>query len=332
MRITQSTVTRRYLSHLEKTYAEKNESEQKINSRVRYNRASQEPLSAAKALRVRKAIANVTDYQSNLNTAKSIYEAADTAVMSISSIIQATVEKVVYGANGTQGPTEEDILADTVETYADEIAGLFNSDIADRRIFGGVNNGTTVFKIEKDASGNKVVSYNGVDINSLQDPKDFPFSEVSYTDIGIGMVIDPVTGRVDPQSALPVTFNGAEISGCGVDEDGYSKNIIQLTLDAAKALRAGNKDEAMNCLDKLKEHQTNLLVSIADIGNKEEFIDFNISRLTNNMESLYEQQNNLEGTDMGVEITNMKVLESVFNATLQMSTSVLSQSIFDYMR
>ena len=41
------------------------------------------------------------------------------------------------------------------------------------------------------------------------------------------MVIDPATGRVDPQSALPVTFNGAKITGCGKDDEGDSKNIIQ---------------------------------------------------------------------------------------------------------
>lgn len=330
MRITQGTVARRYLSHLEKNYSKKNDSEQKINSTTRYTRASQEPISAARALRVRKAIANTTDYQSNLSTAKKIYDAADTAVMNVSSIIQNTIEKITYGANGTQGDTENKILATSVETFADEMVRLFNSDIADRKIFGGVNNSEAVFALQTAADGTKTVTYNGVDLSSLSDPTKFPKSEVSYTDIGIGMVVDETTGKIDPQSALAVTFNGAEITGCGKDSDGDSLNIIQLTLDAANALKSGDKKQAMTYIDKLKSAQTSLLVAIADIGNKEEFIDFNDKRLTNNMESLDEQQNNLEGTDMGTEITNWKVLESVYNATLQMATSVISKSIFDF--
>lgn len=174
--------------------------------------------------------------------------------MNVNDILDNIIEKVTYAANGTQHDEDEEILAQTVETFADEIVRLFNTDIAERRIFSGVNNDTTVFKIEN-VGGKKTITYNGVDINSIDDPDKFPYSESSFTDIGTGMVIDPATGRVDPQSALPVTFNGAKITGCGKDDEGDSKNIIQITLDAAQAVREGDKIKAMDYIDKLRAAQ-----------------------------------------------------------------------------
>ena len=169
-----------------------------------------------------------------------------------------------------------------------------------------------------------------VDINSIDDPDKFPYSESSFTDIGTGMVIDPATGRVDPQSALPVTFNGAKITGCGKDDEGDSKNIIQITLDAAQAVREGDKIKAMDYIDKLRAAQTSVSVAHADIGNKQEYIEYNTNRLTNNMETLLEQQNNLEGTDMGAETTNWKTLDAIYNVSLQFASSVIPMSIFQF--
>ena len=330
MRITQSMTNRRYLTQLNAALERKNSSERKINSTKRYNRASEDPISAAKALRVRKAISDTEDYLNNLETAEQIYNAADSALFNIVDILDSIVEKVTYAANGTQHDEDEEILAQTVETFADEIVRTLNVDSAERKIFGGVNNSDSIFKIVTGADGSKTVTYNGVDVNSLQNSDEFPYAEVSYTDIGTGMTVDPATGRVDPQSALPVTLNGAWVTGCGVDEEGDSRNVIQLTLSAAQAVREGDKIKAMDYIDKLREAQTNVSIAHADIGNKQEYIEYNQQRLTTNMENLLEKQNSLEGTDMGAESTNWKTLEAIYNVSLQMATSVLPMSIFDF--
>ena len=57
---------------------------------------------------------------------------------------------------------------------------------------------------------------------------------------------------------------------------------------------------------------------------------YNTNRLTNNMETLLEQQNNLEGTDMGAETTNWKTLEAIYNVSLQFASSVIPMSIFQF--
>ena len=112
--------------------------------------------------------------------------------------------------------------------------------------------------------------------------------------------------------------------------NGYSKNIMQLVLDSAKALRDGDQQLVARYADLIYAAQGTLSIAIADLGTHSKFIEFNQDRLSDSLINLYTRQNDLESTDLPEEITNWKVLDSVYNATLQMGASVLQQSIFDY--
>ncbi len=216
MRIAGGTIRRNYLRNYERNYSDKYRSENKISTNRQFVRASENPISAATALRVRKSLAELETSKRNLESADSIYQIAESSMLTISGIIQNTYEKLVEGAHGTRNQDDLEIIAKEVENYAEEMVQSLNVDVSDRKIFGGLNNETNAFKIEATALGDKFISYNGVPINSSSDPNSFPFSGTSYLDIGIGMAVNGATDRIDDQTALPITFNGAECTGCGV--------------------------------------------------------------------------------------------------------------------
>ena len=164
MRIAGQTTQRHYVGSLERNLYNKNLSERRLSSNRKFNRASENPTNAAKALRIRKTMADTADYVSNLESAASIYTAAETSMMNVSDIIHTIYERLIYAANGTQGPTEDEILARNIATYADEMVKLINVVVADRRIFGGVNNDTHAFEI----TGSSTVTYNGIPVNQYQ--------------------------------------------------------------------------------------------------------------------------------------------------------------------
>lgn len=236
MRVANATITRNYVKNLEKNYSLKYNSEQKISSYRQFMQASECPAQAASAMRVRKAIANLNNYQENLKTADTIYSSAESSIMAISEIIQTTYEKCIEAANGTSAdvhthaPDQLEMIATGVEEYADEITRLMNLTVADRRIFGGVNNDYKAFAIEKGAAG-ATVTYNGVAVDTYSDPNMFPQGVSSYCDIGLGMSVG-ADGRIDEQSALKITFNGVEATGCGkqpttafIDLDEIEKDV-----------------------------------------------------------------------------------------------------------
>ena len=216
MRIAGGTIRRNYLKNYERTSNDKFGSEQKIQTGRQFQRASENPINAAKALRVRKSMAELQTHQANLKSADSIYQVAESSLLTISSIIQNTYEKLVEGAHGTRNQDDMNIIATEIEQYAEEMVQMLNVDVADRKIFGGTNNTTNAFEI-KGTIGSQYVTYNGIPVNASSDPDSYPYSEKSYLDIGIGMEIDD-NGSIDDQTALPITFNGVECVGCGVTQ------------------------------------------------------------------------------------------------------------------
>ena len=87
MRIAGNTIRRNYLSRYEMNYTDKYNSEKKIYSGRQFDRGSENPISAARALRVRKSIAEVETHKANLQTADTIYTNAESSMMKISEII-----------------------------------------------------------------------------------------------------------------------------------------------------------------------------------------------------------------------------------------------------
>jgi len=427
MRITNSIANRRYISGLERNFYKKNETENKIINNRKYTRASQSPMEAVSALKVRKAMAEIETYQSNLSDAADIYNSAESAVRQISGIIQNVYEKLIQGASGTYDvKTDKQIIAEEIDAMGEEMVRTMNLIVADRRIFGGVNDSTLAFKIDAGC-----VFFNNTPVNRYSDPSLFPDGKTSYIDAGMGMTfLDEY--NIDPQTVIPVTFNGAQILGCGLDSQkyslnlnqidfstlpaggvthsiivtlgnekkkidfnvdvdepttldnlsealtsvfgdsvsinsdgvftwpknlgelsvysdpdalkagqpdiitatpyGYPKNIIQLTLDAAKCLRSGDDDQTALYADLLFAAQSSLSLSIAKIGSDQSFIEFNQERLEGNILSLKERQNNLEFPDLAEESTNWKMFEMIYNASLQLSSSTIPMSIFSFMR
>ena len=94
--------------------------------------------------------------------------------------------------------------------------------------------------------------------------------------------------------------------------------------------RRGDLDYANACIDRIVNSSENLLVEIADLGNAEEYIEFNTSRFDTRELNLKDRQKTLEATDLESEITLMKTYEAIYNAALQMSSSIIPNSIFNY--
>lgn len=425
MRVTNSMVGRRYVNNLQTNFFRKNQTEQRVLTMRKFHRASQDPTEAVKALRNRKAMSEIETYQKNLSNAAGIYEAAEESVRGVSSIMQKLHEKLVAAANGTYAlDPDKQIFALEVDELASQMLRLMNLVVADRNIFGGVNNTDTAFqfadRMEVNATGDLVpvicpvsgapvrdVLYNGVPVNAHSNPADFPDGRSAFMDAGLGMDwLNPYT--IDPQTAIPVTFNGAKILGSGTNSsvrfgdltvpgntgpytieltyrgrdpqnitfsnleelksrlpsgvtafstngqisihsvnpehslevtsgdieilEGYPNNIIQLTLDAANAVRRGTNEEIMLYAEMLFVAGSSLSFAIASIGSEQSFIEFNQERLTNNMFTLQQRENDLEFVDLGEETTRWKMLEMIYNATLQMSVSVTPMSIFNFMK
>ena len=218
MRITNSTLLRNYNRNLKRLGNNKYASEQKIYTGRSFSRASENPLSAAKALTIRKQLYRTEQYKENLDVADKFYTEAETSMIQISDQLASIRETLIAACNDTKEKLDLEIYAQQLETKAKEMGAVFNTDTAERVIFGGESNNPEPFSIAYDEEGfADQVLYHGVPINAYNDCRKFPYSDDVLIDIGIGIVVDQDTQEIDPQSALKVSFNGADVTGCGAE-------------------------------------------------------------------------------------------------------------------
>lgn len=162
--------------------------------------------------------------------------------------------------------------------------------------------------------------------------KFFNGSNPILIDVGIGVQYQN-DGTVDPSTAMDISINGAEITGCGVDADGDSQNFLQLCYDAADALEKGESIKALGLMDKITASKSNLLVSINNLGVKQKTIDYYQDKISVDDTNLKASQVTQEGMsleDQAAAMTDFKTIEAAYNAILQMGSKVVPRSIFDF--
>lgn len=233
MRLTNNTLLRGYNRSLNRLKIAKNDCESKITSQRKFSRASESPLSAAKALNVRKSLYYSEQHKENLKVASSFYTEAETSLLQVSEKMAEVRETLIAAVNTTKDETEYNIYAQQLETMARELCSIFNTDSAGRSIFGGESDDAMPFTIINDSNGfASTVLYHGVPVNSMTDYNGFPYSNRVYVDVGLGMLTDQDSHYTDPMSVLDISFNGAEITGCGAE-----RSVADIDLSAIKAGR-----------------------------------------------------------------------------------------------
>ena len=265
MRVTNSIIMRGFNRDLNRVGTLKNDTMHRITSTRKFNRASEAPLSAAKALNVRKSLYFSAQYKENLKVADSFYTEAETSLLQVSDKLASVRETIIAACNTTKSIDEYNIYAQQLERYAEELCAVFNTNTAGRAIFGGESDDGMPFTIEKDANGNaSTVLYHGVPLNAMNDPKSFPYSKDVLGDIGLGIDVDQQTQEIDSQSALRISFNGPEVSHCGTE-----RGVADIDLTT---IQAGRK----YCIDVFADNVKKTITFTGSVNT-----DSNVARANN---------------------------------------------------
>ncbi|MBQ8177187.1 MAG: hypothetical protein IJ035_09170 [Oscillospiraceae bacterium] len=346
MRVTNNITTGQFLRNNRRTLTSMLRSQNRITTQRKFNRVSEDSVNGSKAMTIRRQLRDLDIYEDNLSTSKELFAAAESNLYTVAHDVYINLEeKLVMAVNDTYDAFDLDVIAVEVEQLAEQMINTMNVDFAERQLFGGTSNGKTPFGVVEepaadengnpvlDENGNavmkKFVTYNGVKVNDLADPDAYPGSDPIYVDIGLGIRYND-NYEVDPQTALDISLNGAEILGCGKDEDGYSLNLIQLTFDAAEAMRNNDRETVNAIIDRANASNNRVLTQIAKLGTKQNNIDFHLSKTEEYRFNLQERQNLVEGTDMEEEIINYEAVMAAYDASLQIGAQLLPKSIFDF--
>lgn len=329
MRVTNNIQNRMYLKNTNTNLESMLKSMNRMITNKAYTRVSQDSINASKAMTTRRQLANLEMYEDNLKTADELFRSAETNLYDINKrYISTVLPKLEQAVNSTYTADERAAIALELEEVANHYMDIMNSDFAERQMFGGTSNGATPFTTKVE-NGRTVVYYNDDPVDGFDDPNSFNGSGPIFVDIGLGIkYYDDYT--VDAQTAMDISLNGAEMIGCGIDDQGYSKNMIQLVYDAVAACKNNEPDKINALIDKVAAANGIVLSSITVLGSKYSSVEFHLDKNADYEYSLLERQNDVEGVDFNEELTNYESLDASYQAALKLSSKVLPRSIFDF--
>lgn len=146
MRITQTMITRNYLSHINSSLSQLSEAQKRITSGRKYTRVSQNVSDGMRALRVRKQLQDNRQEQIMIRDARGVLASAESNLDSINSIMQTARGLLLKMENGTN-EKEREIAADQFKSYKNQVLQFMNSTYADCFLFSGTNNAEAPFKV-----------------------------------------------------------------------------------------------------------------------------------------------------------------------------------------
>lgn len=266
MRITNNMMMRTYGGNLMSNLSDMDKTGQKIASGRNFQKASEDPLTALRALQVRKSIREMDQYMKNIDYAESWLSQTETGVSAVKTCIDEALLLLVQGRNDTltggevaykfdsEGNLMYDDEGDPIyETYGDRniiatnIRGIqeqllknLNTQINGKYIFGGANTKQAPFAVysnpdNPDDEQNGHLIYNTQDIVDMEDISELENDKVWY-DLGMGFRLDEDDDLVDPNSAFDMYTPGTDLIGVGED------NLYNLLGKIADAFESNNMD------------------------------------------------------------------------------------------
>jgi flagellar hook-associated protein 3 FlgL len=266
---------------------------------------SDDPVVAARALKLRTDVAEIAQYQRNLKDARSWLEITETALNDIGEIFQRARELVV-GSDGGENPEDLKATAKEIEQLRRQLISLSNTTYAGRYVFSGYKTD----KLFMNDDGTFAIEVN----NAIEN--------IKY-EIGIG---DDININVPGGDLFN---NGASITAADI---GTTGKFVSDFDELLTALNAADYDAIQAKATAFSENIDNLLRVRADVGARVNRLELTANRMQNDNTNFTKLMSENENVDMTDTIMNLKNEENVYRASLAGGARIIMPSLIDFLR
>ncbi|WP_371366682.1 hypothetical protein SRRS_09540 [Sporomusa rhizae] len=357
MRITNSMITDNSVWNINKNMERLNDAQQKYTTQSKIQLPSDDPIVASRAVKYRSYVANIEQYQKNVNGAVSWEKVTDGAMDGLGNVIVRLKELVTKGSSsGTLTNSElQDIKAEVNELQQQAVDYL-NTSYAGRYVFAGYDTDKPPYEIESTAVGNRIkfkgqyLSVGGAMAGTTADSDITSFCSAAYTNSKIynsTAAAQDIQYNVGFGTSVPVNVEGQNVTGAGLDNlfDTFSKILIGL--DGGTSYKTATVDsnptpgsvhvtstsfKLTDTLDELAANNNTILTARADLGARMNYTNMAKTRIDSDKATYTELMSNNEDTDLAESYTNVTTAQTVYNASLSVSSKVMGKSLVDYLR
>ena len=268
------------------------ESQEPLMTNRSINRPSDDPIGAARILDMRQRIGRLEQFQRNIDQATMFQDQAEIALQQTSNALIRLKEIAVDINDGTAGAGEYAAVAQEIDNLYSEVLKASNTQINGRYVFGGYQTTSA------------------------------PFNAMGIYSGGIG---DQIKLEISENDYIPINYTGQEIFKSPND-------LFAVIANLRVAVAAGNQTAIANEIPNLTDCHDQIVSYLADVGsrtNRLEMASSDNEELTTAFQSVL---SNLQDTDVVEATVKFQKMEEVYQASMSVSSRVLSQSFLDFLR
>ncbi len=270
---------------------------------------SDDPVVAARALKLRTDVSELKQYKSNVEDAQSWLDITETTLSNMGDVLHRVRELTVKGGTGTNTQEETEKIAAELKQLKEQMIKLGNTTYAGRYIFSG-------FKTDKPLL-NDDGSF-AMDVSTSRE-------NIKY-EIGIGDNINiNVTGG-------DLFNNGGDAVYDEVSGTGQTGMVISHMNELISALETGDTTAVGNMLNEIDEDINTVLRIRADVGARSNRLELTANRLENDIVNFTKLMSNNEDVDIAETIINLQNEQNVYNASLAGGARIIQTSLIDFLR
>jgi flagellar hook-associated protein 3 FlgL len=315
------------MRNMSKNLNRMSKTEEMVATGKKFSKPSDDPIGVSRSLRLNTDVANIEQYKRNTEDALSWMETTETAIDSLVSVFQRAKELTTQAASETNSLEERAIIALEIEQLKNQIVSIGNTTYAGSYIFSG-------FKTNKallDGQGNYL-------------PTSLAKGETIDFNIGIS---DRITVNVIPQKLFG-TNGGGKGAGDPIDATTTintppppppapvpppdKPQMILVFEGLITALKGNNTIGISNGMDQLDAHFSNINAVRSEIGVKTNRLDLTLNRIADDALNLKDLLSKNEDADMAEVIMNLKMQESVYQASLSGGARIIQPTLLDFLR
>lgn len=321
MRITNNMVFDKYMRNLNNAASQLSNLNEQVASERSFLKISDDPVSALKAFKVRRDTSRTELFQTNIKDISSTLTEVESSVSSINDCVSNAATLILQGKSGTYSAEDRKVIASSLRSFQEQILSSANSKFSGKYLFGGSGVSDMPFTLDDD--GNLLYKGQNVDTGTFTDTN-------KYIDIGLGLQYES-SGEIASESAMNVSYSGAELLGTGLDSNNVPNNLYNVIDGLADMFEANDFTNFELYQNKLSDKADDIRLQYVSIGEQSSFVEYIGSRLDITEVNNAKKTQTLEGIDMAKAIVSFTSQQNIYDACLKMGSKIILPSLIDYL-
>lgn len=324
MRITNSSMIRSHMYDTQNNLTNMSKINQQISTGKVINTVSDDPHKAIRIMNMNNEIKYTEKYNSNIDETVGWMNTTDGALESTGNLLNEIKETILKVGNGTYSQNEMKSLNADINEKIKQLADTLNSTYGGKYLFAGTNVDDAPLKVVENPDGSVKLEFskdkNGQTIPNTDDLKADISSGINIDyNISVGEILNIKDGNGNTVNLLD------EINNLSTLMNNIANGDEQIASTAKEELLNNTKGKIDQLFDHVVNERTSLGVKVSTAEKIKEFNDDNIINMKNVL-SLDQDTDHVE------KFIELKSLELVYQASIQVGAKLIQPTILDYIR